>query len=82
MTDKQQLYRCREIPLTACGGGALKDIREIATATEQPVLQKSADFLEKMGNPYLFRVADTVVKIDYVGTRSFGEAMAALLSNG
>ena len=68
--------------MIACERSALKDIREIETATEQPVLQKSADFLEKMGNPYLFKVADIVVKVDYVGTRSFGEAMAALLSNG
>lgn len=79
MMNRAQLKACREQCVSGCELTALKDIQHILV-THTNTLERLISFTNQVQNPYLFRVGDTAVKVEYGGGKSFGEAMANLLS--
>jgi len=43
----------------------LKDINEIHIDTSLPVIERILSFMVQIGNPYLFKVGDTPVKVSF-----------------
>ena len=43
----------------------LVDIRNIKINVNQPIQEKIVDFVKKVKNPYLFKVGDVVVKVNF-----------------
>ena len=79
MLDKNKLQNCRAASVSTCDVSELKDIRKIEIASAQPRANRAIGFLNQVGNPYLFKVGKTVVKVEYEGGRGFSEAFADLL---
>jgi len=52
----------------------LKDLAVDKTKAKQERLKK---FIEDVKNPYMVRVGDTLVKIEFVGGRNFSDALTA-----
>lgn len=45
--------------------GDLVDIRNIKINVNQPIQEKIVDFVKQVKNPYLFKVGDVVVKVNF-----------------
>ena len=60
----------------------LKDIRELSIDKSLPLTERMSVFLMQIGNPQVFKVGDTMVKIEYGSKKSFQEAMTSLLNAG
>ena len=43
----------------------LKDISQIVVNQDKPVMEKILAFMAEIGNPYLFRVGNTPVKVSF-----------------
>lgn len=79
MLDKSQLARCKEVDVSSCDVNSLVDLREINIDTNQPVTQRIESFLEQVQNPYVFKVGDVVMKVDYGNGKQFAEAFTDIL---
>ena len=44
---------------------SLPDLRDISVDSSLPVRERAGAFLRAIGNPYLFRVDDVVVKVNF-----------------
>ena len=79
MLNKSQLARCKEVDVSSCDINSLMDLREINIDTTKPVMQRMASFLEQVQNPYVFKVGDIVMKVDYGNGKQFAEAFTDIL---
>lgn len=79
MLNKSQLARCKEVDVSSCDINSLMDLREINIDTTKPVTQRIESFLEQVQNPYLFKVGDIVMKVDYGNGKQFAEAFTDIL---
>ena len=79
MLDKSQLARCKEVDVSSCDINSLVDLREINIDTTKPVPQRMESFLEQVQNPYVFKVGDIVMKVDYGNGKQFAEAFTDIL---
>ncbi len=58
----------------------LVDIKNIEIDTSKPKIEKLIDFIEKIKNPYLFKVGDIIVKIKFSNNnQSFQEKMENII---
>ena len=58
----------------------LVDIKNIEIDTSKPKIEKLIDFIEKIKNPYLFKVGDIIVKIKFSNNnQSFQERMENII---
>ena len=81
MTPKD-LQSFRTAALDSCDPASLTDIRTISVDRAQPTAQRTADFLNTVGNPYLFRVGDVVVKVSFdPGGKRLSDALSDVLSS-
>lgn len=82
MFNRTQLQNCRAVSVTTCDKKSLIDIRDIKIDTSQPTHSRMVSFVEQIRNPYLFKVGDTVVKVDYEGGKEFSEVFTDILCAG
>ena len=82
MITRTQLEKFRETSVSTCNVSELKDIRGVKISNLQPLQDRAKSFIEQVNNPYVFVVGKTVVKVEYVGERSFNEALTNLLCVG
>lgn len=62
---------------------ALPDLRSISVDLSLPVQERTRSFLRTIGNPYLFRVDDVVVKVSFNPKgKPFRDALADSLNCG
>ena len=60
------LNLCRDADLMSCDPNALVDLNDVQIDTTRPVAERMEDFVRQVGNPYLFRVDDLIVKAVYL----------------
>lgn len=82
MLNRSELTKCREASITSCDLSSLVDLRDITIDTTQTVRERIDSFLEQVRNPYLFKVDDVVIKVNYGQDRPFSDALAAVLLLG
>lgn len=75
-----ELDACRRADIAACDPDSLADLRDVEIDRSKPVQDRLRSFMEQVHNPYLFKVGDIVVKVNYGGERDFSEALAYILS--
>ena len=80
MLTREKLRQYQTADITACEAGALPDIREAAINQEEPLFQRLDSLTAQIGNPYLFRVGDVVVKIECSNGKPFADALACVFS--
>ena len=49
---------------------SLVDIRDVRVDVSAPVEERMRSYVEQIGNPYLFRMGDVVVRVSYADTQA------------
>ncbi len=63
-----------------CDENQLVDIRDISVDSTKNKQDKLLDFIEKIKNPYLFKVGDIIVKVKFAdNNKSFQERMENII---
>lgn len=82
MFDTHELNRCRAADFSSCDTASLVDLRNIRIDADKPVPERVKDFMNQVGNPYLFKVGDIVVKVKYGNGKQLPDALASLFRAG
>ena len=80
MLDKAYLKKMQSTDIESCEKSSLTDIKSLNIEADKQQTDKIKAFVEYVGNPYLLRIGETVVEVEYTGKRSFSEAITNLLS--
>ena len=59
---------------------SLTDIRNVSADPQKPKEERLRSFVGQVGNPYLFRVGDTVVKVNFCGGKDISFILADIFS--
>lgn len=62
---KQELEYYKSVDIKDVQLDELKDINDVQIDTSKPVAERLLSFLSQMGNPYIFKVGDIIVKVNY-----------------
>ena len=82
MLDKTELKKLQSADIEACDKNSLTDINNIKIEADQQMVDKINSFVEHIGNPYLFKVGEIAVKVEYEGRTSFNKAFANIIRAG
>ena len=82
MVTIDSLNEMKNADLQSCNIDELVDIRDVKVDKSKSQMEKLVDFIEKIKNPYLFKVGDTVVKVRFSenNTQSFQQKMENIIS--
>jgi len=59
---------------------SLVDLRDVKIDRSQPIEERKKSYVAQIGNPYLFKVGDVVVRLSYANTqRTLNEAFSQLI---
>ena len=82
MPDKTKLKKLQSADIETCDKNSLTDINNIKIEAGQQTVDKIKTFVEHAGNPYLFKVGEIAVKVEYEGGTSFNKAFANIIRAG
>ena len=82
MITINDLNEMKNADLQTCNIDDLVDIRDVKVDKSKSQEEKLFDFIEKIKNPYLFKVGNTVVKVRFSenNTQSFQDKMENIIS--
>lgn len=82
MVTIDSLNEMKNADLQSCNIDELVDIRNVKVDKSKSQMEKLIDFIDKIKNPYLFKVGDTVVKVRFSenNTQSFQQKMENIIS--
>lgn len=82
MVTIDSLNEMKNADLQKCNIEDLVDIRDVKIDKSKSQIEKLMDFIDKIKNPYLFKVGDTVVKVRFSdnNTQSFQQKMENIIS--
>ena len=82
MITIENLNEMKNADLQNCNIDDLVDIRDVKVDKSKSQIEKLLDFIEKIKNPYLFKVGDIAVKISFSdsNTQSFQQKMENIIS--
>ena len=76
------LKKLRNADVSACNIDELVDLRSVKTNRKKPLVSRADDFFAQVGNPYLFRVDDVVVKVEFGNGKDFSEILTDVILAG
>lgn len=76
------LKALRDADISACNADKLVDLSNVKVKRKLPLNRRADDFIAQVGNPYLFRVDDVVVKIEFGDGKDFSEVLADAILAG
>ena len=79
MLKKAELNQCRNTNIMACNPDSLIDLRNVKIDTAKPVEERIDSFMKQVHNPYLFKVDDVIVKVNFGNERPVADAFASVL---
>lgn len=80
MTNLEKLNIFRNTDFKNCDVSNIADIRKIVIDTSKPLSDRVNSFFIDVNNPYLFKVDDVIVSIDYCGEKSLFDVMLNMFS--
>ena len=80
MFSSAELKNCRAADFSSYDN--FTDLREIQIDESKKVSERVENFLEQVGNPYLFKVGDVFVKVNYKDGKDLSDSLITLLSDG
>lgn len=72
----------RNADISACNADKLVDLSDVKVKRKLPLNRRADDFIAQVGNPYLFRVDDVVVKIEFGDGKDFSEMLTDVIIAG
>ncbi len=76
------LEKFRAADVALCDKDKLVDLREIEIADGDNKERNALNFLKRIQNPYLFKVGEIAVKVDFCGEKRLSDMMAEALAAG
>ena len=76
------LKMLRNADVCGCNADELIDLRTVKTNRKMPLSRRADDFIEKVGNPYLFKVDDVIVKVEFGNGKDFSEILTDVILAG
>ncbi len=76
------LKKLRNADVSACNIDELVDLKDVKVNNKTPLDRRADDFIAQVGNPYLFRVNDVVVKVEFGGGKDFSEMLTDVIVAG
>lgn len=76
------LKTLRNADICACNANELVDLRNVAVDPKVPLKERTDDYITQIGNPYLFKVGETVVKIAFGNGKKFSEMLTDIILAG
>ena len=80
MFSSAELKNCRAADFSSYDN--FTDLREIKIDESKKVPERVENFLKQVGNPYLFKVGDVFVKVNYKDGKDLADSLISLLSEG
>lgn len=81
MLSKSDLQERSEQDLLSCDIDSLVDLHEITIDTDKTVVDRVRDYIEQVKNPYLFKVGDITVKVNYRNGKTITDAVITILEH-
>ncbi len=78
---KDELRKLRAVSICGCDEANLADLCEVSVDNTLPVGEKADSFFRQICNPYLFKVGDVVVKVEFGGECNFSDAIEKVIRN-
>lgn len=75
------LEELKQVNLSNCALSELADLNEITTDRNEALETRLNRFLDAIGNPYIFRVGDTKVKISFARNGRLAENLSRAMQN-
>ncbi len=72
----------RNADISACNADELVDLRSVEVNPKASLNRRTDDFIAQIGNPYLFRVDDIVVKVEFGDGKDFSEILTDVILAG
>ena len=79
MLSSAELTKCSAADFSSAE--AVTDLREVQIDASKPVAERVESFLTQVGNPYLFKVGDVTVKVNYKDEKELSASLITLLGN-
>ncbi len=76
------LKALRDADISACNADKLVDLSNVKVKRKLPLNRRADDFIAQVGNPYLFRVDDVVVKVEFGDGKDFSEMLTDVIIAG
>lgn len=76
--QKEELNRYRTANIMSCEPATLVDLRDIRIDTQRSVHERINSFMHQVRNPYLFKVDDVIMKVNFGNDRSVTDAFASV----
>ena len=80
MIFREQLNAMRELNIDSIASEDLIDLENIQIDTTQPREKRVESFFEQIKNPYIFRVDDIVVKVNYGENKQLNTLLGNIFS--
>jgi hypothetical protein len=81
MISKLKLEMCKQQKISDVKLEDLVDISTVVIDTTKPVPERICSYLEQIGNPYLFKIGNTPVKVSFTPEAlSFQKSLEKLLT--
>ncbi len=77
LTDFKML---RNADILSCNADDLVELTSTQVNRNATLKQRTSDFIAQVGNPYLFKVYDTVVKVEFGDGKDFSEMLADVIN--
>lgn len=75
-----ELMNCRLADIQLCDETGLQDLKLVKIAADHPLPHRMGQYLDQIGNPYLFRIDDLIVKVSFSGNQDLSSKLAGLLT--
>ena len=79
MEHQTELNRLKHMDIEQCEPDQLVDLRSVSIDKSLPVPERMRSFVKQIKNPYLFKVDDTTVKVEFSSGKSLEDSLLTFL---
>ena len=79
MEHQTELNYLKNMDIEACDPNQLVDLRSVSIDRNLPVPERMSSFVEQVKNPYLFKVDDIAVKVEFSSGKSVEDSLLSFL---
>ena len=79
MEYQTELNCMKNMDIEACDPDQLVDLRSVSIDRSLPVPERMSSFVEQVKNPYLFKVDDIAVKVEFSSGKSVEDSLLSFL---
>ena len=79
MNRQTDLNSLKHIDIEQCEQDQLVDLRSVSIDKSLPVPERMSTFVKQIKNPYLFKVDDITVKVEFSSGKTFEDSLLSFL---